>query len=54
MFSRWSGKWSFRVNIGSLWFGVNFQNPAGFIIWNGGKTSWQIASWNPHFTKWNN
>jgi hypothetical protein len=51
-FSRWSGKWSFRVSIFGLWFGANLAHPVAFIIFNGKRHCWQVQTWSPHFAYW--
>lgn len=44
LIERWAGQWSFRANIGPLWFGANFRTPGFFILLEGGP---QFLSWQP-------
>jgi hypothetical protein len=42
----WGGEETYRIRIGSLWFGENFKTKEYFIIWNGRFINWQIISYN--------
>ena len=44
LFERWSGKYSFRAKIGTLWFGMNLKTLGVFVLLEGGP---QFLSWNP-------
>lgn len=54
---QWAGRWTFRVRLWRLWFGVNFRYWDFFIIWNGPVHNWQVRiglarPWKPLFAHW--
>ena len=51
--TRWNGKRSIRVHVGKLYLGCRWRKPwAAFCIYNGRRHSWQLQTWLPRWSHW--